>query len=515
MLTLFILRGDDDLFLKLARSIHSKWKESLTSVLPISVIVFIIAFLLIPVPSSSLLAFVFGAVLLVFGMGLFTLGTDVAMTPIGEAVGTALTRSRKLLFIIPVSFIIGVIVTMSEPDLQVLAGQVSGVPNLVLILAVAVGVGFFLVVALLRIIFNVPIKWLLFASYALVFGLTVFIPNSFISVAFDSGGVTTGPMTVPFILAMGVGVSSIRNDKNADNDSFGLVALCSVGPILAVSILSLFYNPESAGSVSYTLSSADTSIDMMSLFVSAAPEYLKDVGIALLPIFIFFVIFQFTSLHMHKRAVLKILIGLIYTYIGLVLFMIGVNVGFLPVGYYIGYLLGMVEYNWILIPIGMIIGYFVVSAEPAVYVLSKQVYELTAGAIPEKALKTALSIGVSCSLGLAMARILYDLPIMYFLIPGYGLSFILMFFVPNIFTSIAFDSGGVASGPMTATFLLPLAMGACSAGTHTSSDAFGIVAMVAMTPLIAIQILGLYFKIKQRKADKNVQLPSDDEIIDV
>lgn len=484
--------------------LREKWTEALTSALPITILVFLICFLLIPVPSDALVAFIFGAVLLVVGMGLFTLGTDLAMTPIGEAVGAALTKSRKIRLVLIVGFLVGVLVTVSEPDLTVLAKQVPGVPDIVLILAVAFGVGLFLILALLRILFGIKMSLLLAVSYGIVFILSIFVPKNFLAVAFDAGGVTTGPMTVPFIMALGVGVSSIRSDKNAENDSFGLVALSSVGPIIAVMLLGIFYQPESVSTSAISLIDAPDSKRLFTVFTSALPTYLADVGLALIPIVLFFIVFQIFSLHLPRRQVTRIVAGLVYTYLGLVMFLLGVNVGFMPIGSYIGYLLGQTEYRWILVPLGMVIGWFVVSAEPAVHVLNAQVYEMTAGAIPKKALSLSLSAGVAVSVGLAMLRVLTGISIMYLLIPGYLIAGLLMLFTPPVFTAIAFDSGGVASGPMTATFLLPLAMGACEAtGGNMLIDAFGVVAMVAMTPLIAIQILGLVFKFRQKKTADN------------
>ena len=491
-----------------------KWKEAYTSVLPITLIVLALCFLWVPAPVSAMLGFLVGAVLLVVGMGLFTLGTDLAMTPIGEHVGAAMTRSKKLWLIMLISFLVGVIITISEPDLQVLAEQVPGVPNMTLILAVALGVGLFLVVALLRILLRIPMKWLLLGCYAAVFGLAAFVPDSFLAVAFDSGGVTTGPMTVPFILALGVGVSSIRSDANAENDSFGLVALCSVGPILAVMLLGFIFRPAgSSYAASNVLPDVTDTRAMTGMFLHALPHYMKEVAIALLPIAAFFVLFQIFVLHLKMREVFRISMGLVYTYVGLAMFLTGVNVGFMPMGNFLGRSLGLLDVRWLLVPIGMLIGYFVVSAEPAVHVLSKQVYELTSGAIPQKALGLSLSIGVSVSVGLSMLRIISGIHILWLLVPGYLVAVLLMFFVPPIFTSIAFDSGGVASGPMTATFLLPLAMGACIAvGGDVATDAFGVVAMVAMTPLITIQVLGLVFKFKQKKNEPAVSAPAEEII---
>ena len=497
-----------------------KVREALSSVLPITLIVLFLCFTAAPVPADVLLAFLVGAVLLIVGMGLFTLGADTAMLPIGERVGAQMTKSRKLWVVVSVSLLIGIIVTISEPDLQVLAGQVPGIPNAVLIGAVAVGVGLFLVVALLRILFQIPLNGLLIASYLVIFALAALAPKDFLAVAFDSGGVTTGPMTVPFIMALGMGVSSTRSDGKAGEDSFGLVALCSVGPILAVLVLALVY--QAAGAyVPDLVPEAGDSRELWQLFAQGFPVYAREMGAALAPIAAFFAVFQVVSLRMPRKNVLKIVVGLLYTYIGLVLFMTGVNVGFLPAGTYLGRQIAALDQNWVLIPIGMLMGWFIVQAEPAVHVLNRQVEELTSGAIPGRAMSTSLSIGVAVSIGLAMLRVLTGVSIFVLLVPGYLCAIGLSFVVPKIFTAIAFDSGGVASGPMTATFLLPFAMGACETlGGNVVTDAFGVVAMVAMTPLITIQLLGLAYKWKLRKtAAPDAAAPdipaADDEIIDL
>ncbi len=492
-----------------------KVREALAAVVPITVIVLILCFTAAPVPTDILLAFLIGAVMLILGMGLFTLGAETAMTPIGERVGAHMTKSRKLWVVVSVSFLIGVIITVSEPDLQVLAGQVPGIPNMVLVGAVAVGVGAFLVVALLRILFRVPLNGLLILSYLAAFILAAFIPKDFLAIAFDSGGVTTGPMTVPFIMALGVGVASIRSDENAAQDSFGLVALCSVGPILAVLILSLVY-PASGVYVPAELPAARDSRDLWGLFVTALPEYAREVAVCLTPIAAFFAAFQAASLHLSRKKVLKIVVGLLYTDIGLTVFLTGVNVGFLPAGTYLGQQIAALDQNWVLVPIGMLMGWFIVQAEPAVHTLNHQVEEITSGAIPGKAMSTSLSIGVAASIGLAMIRVLTGISIFWFLIPGYLGAIALSFFVPKIFTAIAFDSGGVASGPMTATFLLPFAQGACKAlGGNVVTDAFGVVAMVAMTPLLTIQLLGLAYQLKMRKTARTEGTAADEEIIDL
>jgi len=472
-------------------------------VLPIICIVLMLCFTIAPISSSILLCFLMGAVMILVGMMFFTLGAEMSMTPMGERVGSCLTKSKNLAMIIFIAFLLGFIVTISEPDLQVLAGQVPAVPNMILILSVAFGVGVFLVLALLRMLFSIPLPPLLVVFYLLAFALAIFVPKDFLSIAFDSGGVTTGPMTVPFIMALGVGISAIRSDRHAADDSFGLVALCSVGPILAVMILGMIYNPQDAVYTAPAAFEVENSRQLWMLFSLEIPTYMKEISISLMPIFLFFMVFQVVMLKLSKRKMIKILVGLAYTYVGLVLFLTGANVGFMPAGNYLGQVLAGQSHPEILIPIAMVIGYFIVKAEPAVYVLNKQVEEITDGAISAKAMGTGLSIGVAISLGLSIVRVLTGISILWFLIPGYAVALSISFFVPKLYTAIAFDSGGVASGPMTAAFLLPLAQGAClSVGGNIITDAFGVVAMVAMTPLITIQVMGLASKIAEQRRKK-------------
>lgn len=486
---------------KLHEKLREKLTESLQAVLPVVAIVLVLCFSISPISPSILLSYLIGAVLIIIGMMFFTLGAEMSMGPMGEKIGASMTRTKKLWFIVLVSFCLGVIITISEPDLQVLANQVPSVPNAVLIGAVAVGVGAFLVIALLRILFGKALPPMLVVFYAIVFILACFVPKDFLSVAFDSGGVTTGPMTVPFIMALGVGIAAIRSDRHAADDSFGLVALCSIGPILAVLVLGMIYKPEESAYSAYIIPEVADSGELWQMFLSGFPTYIKEIALSLLPIVIFFGVFQVVSLKLNKRNLVKIIIGLVYTYIGLVLFLTGANVGFMPAGNYLGQVLAGGKYPWVLVPIAMLIGYFIVRAEPAVYVLNKQVEEITDGAISAHAMGTALSIGVSVSVGLAMVRVLTGISIMWFLVPGYAVAIGISFFVPKIYTAIAFDSGGVASGPMTATFLLPLAQGACVAvGGNIVTDAFGVVAMVAMTPLITVQLMGLVSVVRQRRA---------------
>ncbi|MCI8656063.1 MAG: DUF1538 domain-containing protein [Oscillospiraceae bacterium] len=480
-----------------------KIKESLSSVLPITAIVLALSITIVPLTPGVLVLFLFGSFLLIVGVGMFTLGVDMSMTPMGNAIGVTMSRAKRRLLPLAAAFLLGMLITVAEPDLTVLAGQVPAIPNLVLILTVAAGVGLFLVAALLRVTLKVPLSYLLVGLYLGAFVLAIlFTPNDFIPVSFDSGGVTTGPITVPFIMALGVGLASVRNDKNATNDSFGLVALCSIGPILSVLILGICYAPDSAGYTPPVLAEIATTRDAAREFAAAFPHYAGEVAGAILPICGVFLLFQLFTRRFKRTQLLKIASGLVYTYVGLVMFLTGVNVGFMGAGELIGATIAGGELPFLLIPVGTVMGYFIVAAEPAVHVLVKQVEEVSMGSISQSAMRQGMSIGVAISIGIAMLRVLTGISILWFLIPGYAISLALTFFVPQLFTGVAFDAGGVASGPMTATFLLPFAMGACQAwGGNLMTDAFGLVALVAMTPLVAIQLLGLAGRVRKRLAD--------------
>lgn len=500
--------------------LKAKTMESLSAVLPITGIVLLISVFLVPMELGSIVMFLVGAIMLIFGMGFFQLGAEIAMTPLGEGIGVQISKTKKLGMVLLIGFIMGAIITISEPDLQVLAQQVPSIPNEVLILTVAVGVGIFLALAIIRIRYKISLSVLLMIFYAALIVISFFIPKEFLAVAFDSGGVTTGPMTVPFIMALGVGLASVRSDKNSASDSFGLVALSSVGPILAVLILGCFFKPTEAV---YSLTDVETVVttqDVVRVFAKGIPTYAKEVFVSLVPIVAVFVLFQIATRRYQRRQVKRIIVGLIYTYVGLVLFLCGVNVGFAPVGSFLGEGLASLSYKWILVPIGMLIGYYIVKAEPAIQVLNHQVENVTEGAISVKTMNRCMSIGVAISVGLAMFRVLTGIPIQWIIIPGYIIALVLSRFVPKIFVGIAFDSGGVASGPMTSTFLLPLSIGVCQAvGGNLMTDAFGVVALVALTPLIAIQLMGLVYQIKTNKQRKSTEqiaaLPDDSDIVDL
>lgn len=485
--------------------LKEKIRESLSAVLPITGIVLMLSIFVIPMELGSVVMFLTGALMLIVGMGFFQLGAEMAMTPLGEGVGVQISKMKKLLTVLLTGFLMGVIITVSEPDLQVLAGQVPSVPNMVLIMTVAVGVGLFLALAIVRIRYKISLSMLLIVCYLALILVSMFVPKEFLAVAFDSGGVTTGPMTVPFIMAMGVGLASVRSDKNAANDSFGLVALSSVGPILAVLILGCFFKPTEAAYTLTDVATVVTTQDVARVFAQGLPLYAREVLLSLVPILWVFLIFQWLTHRYHGLQIKRIIVGFGYTYIGLVLFLCGANVGFAPVGAYLGKELAGLSLRWILVPIGALIGYYIVKAEPAIQVLNHQVEAVTNGAISVKMMNRCMQIGVAASVGLAMLRVLTGISIQWFVIPGYIIALVLSRMVPDIFIGIAFDSGGVASGPMTSTFLLPLSIGVCEAlGGNLMTDAFGVVALVALTPLIAIQLMGLVYKLKTAKRTQTV-----------
>ncbi|MBQ3880352.1 MAG: DUF1538 domain-containing protein [Oscillospiraceae bacterium] len=497
--------------------LKDKIQESLRSVAPVAVIVLLLGMTLTPLPLDTLVLFLAGTVLLVLGMSLFNAGVDMSMRVFGEAMGAALTRRRSIALLLIVCFVIGFLVTIAEPDLSVLANQVSSIPNSVLLLTISVGVGLFLVFAVLRILLGVPISWLLAGMYALVFILSIFVPNDFVPLAFDSGGVTTGPITVPFILALGVGIAAIRGDRRGVEDTFGLVAICSVGPILTVLLLGLLYNTSGGDYAAFYSAAVSDSAQAAREFALHLPKYAGEVAVTLAPLVGVFVVFNLLARAFRNRHLVRVGAGFVYAFFGLVLFLTGVNIGFMPAGLYIGGALAAVRPSFLIVPIVALIGFFIVRAEPSVQVLNRQVEEITSGAVTQKTMSTTLSIGIAVSAGLAMVRVITGISIYWFLVPGYALAIILSFFVPRLFTGIAFDSGGVASGPMTSTFLLPLAQGACAAlGGNILTDAFGLVAMVAMTPLLAIQIFGLVYKRRSARIRMARQLADsiEDEILD-
>ena len=503
------------------KELRSKILEALLSALPITVIVYIMA--LLPwfhFTKAELITFTIGAVLLILGIGLFNMGADLAMTPMGTHVGAGLSRQKKLWLLLSVCFVLGMLITIAEPDLQVLAEQVKAVMNgQMLIYTVGIGVGAFLLIAILRIVFHRRLSNLLMLFYMLLFALALLLAVNerldLLPMAFDSGGVTTGPITVPFIMALGVGISAVLGDRHSQENSFGLVALCSVGPILAVLLLGVF----SRGDLNYAVPDYTVSENIFSAFLHTLGHTCKEVAIALGLIVVFFVMCQIFFLKLPMRQLAKIGIGVLFTYAGLVIFLTGVNVGFMPIGYKLGNQLSTMP-PWVLIGLGLVIGVLVVLAEPAIHVLTVQVEDVTGGYVTKRSMLIGLCVGVGLAIALSVVRIIFDFSLTYYIIPGYFISLALSLFVPPVYTAIAFDSGGVASGPMTSGFILPFAIGLCVGMQGESAvlrDAFGVVALVAMTPLITIQLLGFKAivskRVREKRAMKRILDADDQQII--
>jgi len=475
----------------------TKFKESLISILPITLIVVILGLTLTPLSADSLLQFLIACVLLVFGMSLFTLGADNAMFPIGQHMGSFLSKKSKPWLMIFCCFILGVIITIAEPDLTVLANQVSAVNTWVFIITVAVGVGLFLVLGLLRVLFKWNFNILITISYALIFLMVIFINQGIIPISFDAGSVTTGPISVPLLMAFGVGLAAVRGNR-AKEDSFGMIGFASAGPILVVMILMWALGVTDANSSTFESLT----------FLEAVPLYAKNVAIIILPIAVFFIIFQIFALKLPKHQIIKIIMGLIYTYLGIVIFLVGVNVGFLPVGREIGISLASNAPEW-LIPVCCLIGFSMAMVEPAVQVLSKQIGQITDGLVNRKTMLLCIAVGVALAMTLCAVRILTHISILWILVPAYALALIMSFIAPRLFVAIAFDSGGVATGAMATSFALPLIIGATTElGGNIMLDAFGTLAFCAIATILVVLVFGIIYKIGSKRAkakDENLE----------
>ena len=442
-------------------------------------------------------SFIASSIILIIGISLFTFGADLSMMMIGEKLGNKLMQSKKLFLILIVTFILGFAITLAEPDLRVLASQITSIPSDKLIAFVSVGVGFFLTLAVCKILFKLSLRAILIISFTLIFGLTFFVSPEFIPISFDSSGVTTGPISVPFILAFGIGLTSMRTDSDSKNDTFGLIALCSIGPKITVLLLGLLYSGTNSYDTSIYLNDAPIMVQYLEKFV----EYFKEVLVSISPIIGAFILFKLICKDAFtKKQTKKIILGLGSTFIGLCLFLTAVNVGFMGTGYLMGQSFVEFDYTYLIIPFTMIIGFLVVFAEPAIKILTNEVEEITEGSISKNVMKITISLGVSLAILLAIFRVLTGTTIIYILAVLYIIALLLTFITPKMFTSIAFDAGGSVCGPLTATFILPLIIGLCTAvGGNIMLEAFGLIAFIALSPLITIQLLGIIFKIKTKQ----------------
>ena len=466
--------------------------DALKSVMPIVIIIIGISFL-IDVPNKTIMSFSLSAVLLIIGIAIFTTGANMSMVKMGEKIGNLLVKKRRKWLILIASVIVGIVITISEPDLIVLANELTSIPNLLLISLVALGVGIYLLIGVYRILSKLSFRTIVTISLLIIMGLLYFTPQEFISVAFDSGGVTTGAMGVPLIVAFGYGISKLRSGKDSKSYSFGLCGICSLGPIIIVLILGFFFKVDNYFDTSGFINNNGIFTHIIECFIKS----FKEISLALLPILIVFYISRLFDTKMSKYEHIRMIFGIILSLLGLTLFLTGVSSGFLEIGYRIGNTFASSTYKYLLIPVGMIIGYIIIRLEPAVKILIKRISDLTEGSISEELISLCLSIGVCIAIGLSVTRIYFGIPIIYIIVPGYFIAATLMYFTPSMFTAIAFDSGGAASGAMTTSFLLPLCIGACvSLDSNIMTDAFGVGALVSLTPIITIQVLGIIYNHK-------------------
>ena len=487
--------------------ITESFLDSFKSVIPITMIVLIIS-LFLDVSKTSIIAFLISSVFLVFGISFFTIGANMSMIEIGEHIGSSIIKKRRLLLILIISFIVGMFITISEPDLTVFAKEITSIPSLLIIFLSAIGIGIYLMVGVFRIIKKISYRTIVTISLLLIMLLLYFVPFDFVSIAFDGGSVTTGAMGVPMIIAFGYGITKYRSDKEAKGDSFGLCGLASLGPVIAILILGLFFKVDSH----FDTSSFINNSSLLNRFISHLSSSLKDVLICVLPIIGVFLVSQIIDHNLSKNKIIKISIGIIISIIGLTLFLTGVSTGFIEMGYHIGSIFASNTYRYFLIPIGMILGYIIINVEPSVKILNKRIADLTEGSISERMINLCISIGVCLAIGISLCRIFFDIPMVYVVVPGYFIAGVLMYFTPKMFMTIAFDSGGAASGTMTTSFLLPLCIGACEiSGGNILADAFGVGALVALAPIITIQIVGIMYDYKLKIKDNYL---FDEEIID-
>ena len=492
----------------------NKLKSSLLSVIPVVTVVFVLHFTKASVfTGKELTVFGISSALIVIGMCLFNIGAESSMQKMGEFIGSTVTKRRSIWFLILIFFLFGLFVTIAEPDLNVLAEQATSdiSSKIFLMISVGIGVGIFLVIGAIRILFQKSLKLWLLAFYGLMFALCCLIDKVHIPLSLDSGGVTTGPITVPFILAVGVGIASSRAGNKQNADSFGLVAFCSIGPILVVLILSLLLRDFSS---TFNLESIDQSLltgTIISPFLNTLlglDGSLIRVTISILPVLVFFFLYDYLFLKLPKRKLVGLLIGALFVYFGLIIFITSVEAGFLPIGQKLGFNIANLNTN-VLVIIGAVLGLTAVLAEPAVHVLTGQIEKITEGSVNKIAVFITIAVGNALAVALAMLRVKYGFDLMYIIVPGYVIAFFISFIVPDICSAIAFDAGGVVSGPMNSTFILPFAIGACYAINGSSkassaimTDAFGTIGIVALMPLLLIQMLGLFATIKIKSEQK-------------
>ena len=480
--------------------ILGKFKEVFLSVLPVVLVVTLVHIFYLPIAPAQLGKFYLGSLFVFLGLSIFLIGIDVGVTPIGQMFGKTIAKSKKIWVIASAGLVLGVLITIAEPDLLIVAKRIDEltqgkIATISLVLCVAVFIGIFVAIGLLRILFRIPLVYVFLGAYLIIFVLALLTRPQYLGIAFDISGATTGAMTVPFVLALAVGVSSMqRYGKSAEKDSFGLIGIASAGAIISVFVLVAILRPDTQDLIPINNDTSHGFWDVaLESLIALSPVF----GLGVLGNLLFFKVKH----HVFRRYAL----GFVYTYIGLTLFLFGVYSGFLDLGVYLGENLTQKPII-ILIIIGFCLGVFAILAEPAVYVLTEQINDVTAGYVSKKLVVISLALGVGTALVLNIIRTkVPSFELWYILLPGYILAIGMMFITPKLFVGMAFDAGGVASGPISATFIFAFSQGIA---TQTGNlihleDAFGMIALIAMTPIIMIQGLGILYKLKARKKVTN------------
>ena len=483
-----------------------KIKEAVLAVIPIGVIVVLLHLFVTPLDTGVLTRFLIGILFMMIGMPIFLSGVDLSIDPIGTILSRWLLNTGKMSIILAGSLFLGFVISVAEPDLHILANQVNDVTGgsigrSSMILVVSMGIGALVALAIYRIIRRIKLKHFFTVVYLLIFALGIFSDSNFLAIAFDASGTTTGSLTVPFLLAMASGASAMtRSRRKSESDSFGLLGIASAGAIVAVLVMGLFNKSTISGGILPVVDPSHPNALLNLLY--AIPTTLRDILLALTPILVIFLIVNYVSLKLPAEEMVRIALGVVYTVFGLVFFMAGVNTGFMEASRTIGAQLAVNGQFWVLILVGLGFGLVTIPAEPSVHILTQQIESETAGSIKASRVMVTLAIGVALAVVLSLLRILIPtLQLWHILLPGLIIALLLMYIVPDIFVGIAFDSGGVASGTMTAAFILPFAQGAAQniATADVLTDGFGVIALVATTPLIALQLLGLIYKVQLKR----------------
>lgn len=486
-------------------SILNKLKENVFAVLPVTLLVVILHFLVAPIDGLALTRFVVGGVVIIIGLSIFLLGVDITIQPVGQALGSSLVRKKNLILLMVVGFFVGFLINVAEPNLHVLSAQVQMVtggllPAFLILVVAAIGIGIMIAMGLLRTVLQWSIKNFLLIMYGAILVLCILAPTDFIGIAFDASGAATGSITVPFILALGLGVASVHGGKGGEEDSFGLTAAACGGPIIAVLLMAIFMGLEGIDPVDMSEEAGVIDTSVFGPFLSQVPVLAKEIFLAIAPVFVITLIAQVTLMKLPRRTFRRIMVGFIYTYIGFVLFLTGVNAGFMDAGRLLGEAVAA-QPVWITVGVGALVGLVVILAEPSVHVLTAQVEDITAGALTRNAILITLALSAAASVALTVIRLVTGVPLWPFFLFGYGAALIISRFTPAMFVGLGFDSGGVASGPMTSTFILAFAQGVAVAvsGPLGLLDAFGVIAMVTVVPPITLQIFGIIYERQQKR----------------